>query len=311
MHSVAADNLDPERSSASTAPTRLPSADSAIQVMLIAFAATVIGTRWFLELTGFPKVGGGDLHIAHALWGGLLLFGGALLPLIWLGRRLHLAAAVLTGAGMGLFIDEVGKFITTRNDYFYPAAAPIIYATFLLGLLLLLGVRRLPGERVASPMRRPAGPFRRWWTRRRDQWLGGRGLRAATIVALLVAGVGSFGALVFFAILLASEIPASDVPLLALVLLHVAVDGVSGMLLIGGAIALLLGRTRTGATLASVGLLVALAIGDVLSFYLRQFDSIAVVLFHFSLLWALSRLPDTGRGSAPVIHSAPTSEAEQ
>jgi hypothetical protein len=39
-------------------------------------------------------------------------------------------------------MDEVGKFITQSNDYFYPAAAPIIYAFFLLTVLLYLEMRR-------------------------------------------------------------------------------------------------------------------------------------------------------------------------
>ena len=47
---------------------------------------------------------------------------------------------------------------------------------------------------------------------------------------------------------------------------------------------------NAGVTLASAGLLVALALGDVLSFYLRQFDSIVVALFHLALLYAVSTL---------------------
>ena len=33
----------------------------------------VLVTRLYLTLTGFPKVGGGGLHLAHLLWGGLLM----------------------------------------------------------------------------------------------------------------------------------------------------------------------------------------------------------------------------------------------
>ncbi|HZW03107.1 MAG TPA: hypothetical protein VFF68_04220, partial [Anaerolineaceae bacterium] len=52
------------------------------------------------------------------------------------------AGAVLTGIGVGLFIDEVGKFITQTNDYFYPLAAPIVYAFFLLSTLLYVRINR-------------------------------------------------------------------------------------------------------------------------------------------------------------------------
>lgn len=40
----------------------------------VAFAITVIFARVSLELTGYPQIGNSVLHIAHALWGGLLLF---------------------------------------------------------------------------------------------------------------------------------------------------------------------------------------------------------------------------------------------
>jgi hypothetical protein len=76
------------------------------------------------------------------LWGGLLLFVASLLPLLFTSRRAYTAGALSAGVGVGLFIDEVGKFITQSNNYFFPAAAPIIYAFFLLTVMLYLHVRR-------------------------------------------------------------------------------------------------------------------------------------------------------------------------
>jgi hypothetical protein len=111
-------------------------------VSLISFAGTVIGTRLFLEITGYPQLGGGDLHIAHVLWGGSVLFFAALFPLVISNRRVLVLSALMSGVGIGLFIDEVGKFITRDNDYFYPPAAPIIYAFFLLTVLLYLRLRK-------------------------------------------------------------------------------------------------------------------------------------------------------------------------
>ncbi len=129
-------------------PTRRPikrnGAEHNIRLILVSFAASVILTRLSLSLAGYPQLGRGTLHIAHVLWGGLLLFIASVLLLILANRWAYSASAVLSGVGVGLFIDEVGKFITRSNDYFYPAAAPIIYAFFLLTLLLYLDIRRPP-----------------------------------------------------------------------------------------------------------------------------------------------------------------------
>lgn len=123
-------------------PVRREGSGQYIILILISFAVSVSATRLFLSLGGYPQVGSGELHIAHVMWGGLLLFIAALLPLLISNKRAHQAAAILTGVGIGLFIDEVGKFITQSNDYFYPAAAPIIYIFFMFTLLLLLQMRR-------------------------------------------------------------------------------------------------------------------------------------------------------------------------
>ena len=117
-------------------------AERYLVITIAAFAVTVSGVRWYLDTAGYPTVGGGELHVAHVLWGGLALFIAALLPLLWDGRRALLISALLAGIGAGLFIDEVGKFLTTTNDYFYAPAAPIIYGSILLLVLLWLIIRR-------------------------------------------------------------------------------------------------------------------------------------------------------------------------
>ncbi len=117
-------------------------AETYLLISLVSFAVTVITTRVFLQLTGFPQVGNSVLHIAHALWGGLLLFVAVQLPLSLANRWAIQASAVLGGVGIGLFIDEVGKFITQANDYFFPPALSIVYAFFLLTVLVYLYFRR-------------------------------------------------------------------------------------------------------------------------------------------------------------------------
>jgi hypothetical protein len=125
-------------------PVRRERAETYLLYTLLSFASSVALTRLFLELTGYPQLGNSELHIAHVLWGGLLLFTAALLPLIFANRWVYVVGSILAGLGVGLFIDEVGKFITQTNDYFHPAAAPIVYAFFLLTVLVYLQVRRQP-----------------------------------------------------------------------------------------------------------------------------------------------------------------------
>ena len=117
-------------------------AERYLLISLVSFAGSVIATRMFLELTGYPQLGNSELHIAHVLWGGLLLFVSGLLPLALANAWAYTLGAALNGIGMGLFIDEIGKFITQSNDYFYPPAAAIIYAFFLLTVLLYTYIRR-------------------------------------------------------------------------------------------------------------------------------------------------------------------------
>lgn len=123
-------------------PVRHAAADSLLLVVIATFAATVLLVRLYLELTGFPQVGGKTFHLAHALWGGLLLFGAVVLLLIVANRWALWVGAALGGIGIGLFIDEVGKLITRSVDYFYPLAFPIIYALLLICIWAYMRLRR-------------------------------------------------------------------------------------------------------------------------------------------------------------------------
>jgi hypothetical protein len=129
-------------------PVEREGAEFYLFLLLLSFAASVALTRLFLELTGYPQLGNQTLHIAHVLWGGLLLFISALLMLIYANRWVYRLGAILAGVGVGLFMDEVGKFITQTNDYFYPPAASIIYAFFLVVVIFYMEIRR-PNRRDA------------------------------------------------------------------------------------------------------------------------------------------------------------------
>jgi hypothetical protein len=133
-------------------PIRRQKARNYLLITLVSFALSVSLTRLFLTLTGFPQLGGRELHIAHVLWGGLILFIAALLPLLFTNQWIYTTSAVLSGVGVGLFMDEVGKFITQTNDYFYPPAAPIIYAFFLLVVLIYVDISRRKASDARTEM---------------------------------------------------------------------------------------------------------------------------------------------------------------
>lgn len=115
-----------------------------LEWFLIATVVTILVIRTQLWLTNYPQLGGGNLHIAHLLWGGLFMMIVIWLGLIFLNRRALTTMAVLGGIGFGFFIDELGKFITSDNDYFFRPAAALIY---LILVVLFLVIRELSRRR--------------------------------------------------------------------------------------------------------------------------------------------------------------------
>jgi hypothetical protein len=102
------------------------------EIFFLSAIGSLLLIRAFLELTGFPQVGGGSIHVAHILYGGMLLTIANILTIAFLGQRVRRLAAFIGGAGFGFFIDEIGKFLTSNNDYFFRPSIGIIYAIFIV-----------------------------------------------------------------------------------------------------------------------------------------------------------------------------------
>jgi hypothetical protein len=117
---------------------------------LVSAVASILAIRAFLHLAGYPTVGGDALHIAHMLWGGLLMLIALALLLGFLGKQVKSAAAVIGGVGWGTFIDELGKFLTHDNDYFWEPTVALIYVLFVLLYVATMVVQRSPPSREES-----------------------------------------------------------------------------------------------------------------------------------------------------------------
>ena len=120
---------------------------------LVSAVVAVLLIRAYLMATGFPQIGGHGLHIAHMLFGGLLMVAALIASLAFLGPGVRVVAAIVGGAGFGAFIDELGKFITSDNDYFYRPTVALIYVVFVL---LFIATERLSAERNPTPDERLA-----------------------------------------------------------------------------------------------------------------------------------------------------------
>jgi len=126
--------------------TRNAEAALLFERFFIAAVASFLGIRWFLASAGYPRIGSNGLHIAHMLWGGLLMLLALMLLFAFVNRYVQHLAAVIAGLGFGTFIDEIGKFVTADNNYFYRPAIALIYCLFVVAFLIartLIGQGRL------------------------------------------------------------------------------------------------------------------------------------------------------------------------
>ena len=130
-------------------PARSVEATTLLERFFVSAVVAILLIRAWLALTGYPQIGGDGLHIAHVLFGGIGMLIALLASLTFLGRRSRVFAAIVGGAGFGAFIDELGKFITSDNNYFYQPTIALIYVVFVLLFIA--------GERLATDSHPHAG----------------------------------------------------------------------------------------------------------------------------------------------------------
>lgn len=290
-------------------------AERYLLLVIVSFTIAVVGTRWYLQATGYPQIGGGELHIAHMLWGGLLLVAAAVLGLVLTAAWVPTTAAILTGVGTGLFVDEVGKFITASNDYFYPLAAPLIYGLLLTLVLVFVMIRRRDDATpaVVQPSRlaswETAHLPRRRYRRLLVALLGLFGIAWVASLAIFVAlDQGTLRELIDAVVRVPGDrVERPDEPVFYL--LEAAILGVGGALLIASAAVLGRGRESLGVKLAVAGLVVALTAGALVSLYVEQVSAITSTLTHAALLFGVvhyrNRFLAGGAAPGPVRAVSP------
>ena len=111
---------------------RRATATQDFELFFVSSIATILLVRMILAATGWPQLGGGKIHFAHLLWGGIGMLLAFILFMAMQGRLWKTLATLSAGIGFGLFLDELGKFITSDNDYFFQPAVAIMYVLFVV-----------------------------------------------------------------------------------------------------------------------------------------------------------------------------------
>jgi len=242
------------------------SAPDNILMFMISGIVSVLATRLFLHLTNNFQLSFGSIHIAHVLWGGLLMFLALILIFLFPSSLILKRCAVIGGLGWGVFIDEIGKYITRDNNYWYQPAIIYIYISFILLYLLYRFLQ------TRFPPRPP-----------RFNLLSSLTHKAARFKPIFVA-------LFFYSLYYAIDKLIDQFsqfivhPASHMVYLKIIIDLLSSLLIILGWFFYLSRRRLAGLQLFRLSLLVNIFLGSVVKFYFEQFSAVFGLGVNISVL---------------------------
>lgn len=258
-------------------------ASDRILSLLIWGVAAVLGMRLWFQIAGKIQIAFGVWHIAHILWGGLMMLGCILLLVIFEGKTAKRWAMVLGGIGWGLFIDEAGKFLTKNNDYWFQPAIIFIYMSFVIIFLVYRVLEKKqekyrkikPSYWEAIIVRITKSTYNRIFKKK-----------------MVIAGLTGYS--VYYAVdkimdtvrILASNNKIGMVERFnrgyeidgqgdgMMIILKIAVDLAVSVMFLGGIILIMNRKRGLGLKLYKNGLLVSILLASIFRFYFEQFSAV-------------------------------------
>lgn len=273
---------------------REDSSDSILTV-LIWSVFSLLGTRLYLTVMGYPQIGRGSWHVSHAAIGGLIMIIGVILMLVFAGNKMRNISLGIFGMGTGWFVDEIGKYLTRDYNYFFRPAIIIIYVFFVSLFLIYRYLRRFEKTKDKSRWKRLV-----------------RGVSAASYNKIFnhkLVVVGLWGYSIFYAVdklldifristsrqkLMMIEKFYSDYNFFGksdvyMIVGQMVFDVIASILFLLGARYFWSKKRKLGLRFFQYGLLVSILLGSIFRFYFEQFRAIIDLVIGIVILEMLNK----------------------
>lgn len=108
--------------------------------VLFFFLLSLLCTRLFMEYF-YDSVGSlyvGGLHIQHHFYGAILIIISAVWSILYSNDAALRTSSVTLGVGLGLFIDEMGEYMTPDLNYWWKGSFSLIYIVVIIFIILYI-----------------------------------------------------------------------------------------------------------------------------------------------------------------------------